>query len=159
MTGSTSPNNEQDLKLLRRWWHVATTTGVMAALASCAMAIWEHDCKIGKYVVAFTWCLAPPLWFIFERQFLIKWYGNDLNITEFRDSADLASKLWAGVAALLIFLYAEPTVARTPLLGAHPCWTPDIALAHPPTPKAPRAQALRASPLPTPNSLQPPKPP
>jgi hypothetical protein len=105
MNGSTAQQEKQDLQVLRRWWHVATAIGILAAIASCAMAIWEHDCKSGKYVVAFAWSLVPPLWFIFERQYLTKWYGKGLDTTEFRDNADLASKFWAGVAALLIFLY------------------------------------------------------
>jgi hypothetical protein len=96
---------EKDLETLRRWWRIATVIGIVSAVASCAMAIWYKDCQIGKYVIAFTWSLVPPLWFIFERQYLIKWYGKELDKQEFRDNADLASKLWAGVAALLVFLY------------------------------------------------------
>ena len=46
---------------------------------------------------------ADPLaWFIFERQVLIRKYGE---LVGYRDNADLAFKFWAGVAALLIFLY------------------------------------------------------
>ena len=96
-----SPN----LKILRRWWHAATVIAVIAGIVSCVMAIRYRECKHAKYVIAFAWPLGPPAWFIFERQFLIKWYGKDLDAQEFRDNADLAFKFWAGVAALLVFLY------------------------------------------------------
>jgi hypothetical protein len=89
-------------KALHWWWRCATGVAIVAAIVSAALAIRCKTWLPGKYVVAFGWALVPPAWFIFERQVLIRKYGEPVG---YRDNADLAFKFWAGVAALLIFLY------------------------------------------------------
>lgn len=89
-------------RALRRWWHGATAVAAVAAVVSCAVAIRWKKWEPGEYLVAFGWSLVPPLWFIFERHYLIRKYGEPKG---YRDNADLTFKFWAGVAALLIFLY------------------------------------------------------
>jgi hypothetical protein len=89
-------------RALHLWWRGATAVATVAAIASCAVAIHWKCWEPGKYVIAVAWSLVPPVWFIFERQFLIRAYGEPKG---YRDNADLAFKFWAGVAALLVFLY------------------------------------------------------
>lgn len=84
------------------WWRGATAVATVAGIASCVVAIYWKKSEAGKYVIAFAWSLGPPAWFIFERHYLIRTYGEPKG---YRDNADLAFKFWAGAAALLVFLY------------------------------------------------------
>jgi hypothetical protein len=90
-------------RALHLWWRGATAVAAVAAIASCVVAIHWKNSEAGKYLIAFGWSLVPPLWFIFERHYLIRKYGEPKGYLE---NADLAFKFWAGVAALLVFLYA-----------------------------------------------------
>lgn len=49
----------------------------------------------------------PPLWFVFEYQFLFKTYGPDGAFEAFKYGQDVASKVWLGIAAALTVLVAK----------------------------------------------------
>jgi hypothetical protein len=71
-----------------------------------AFEVKEFD--IGTKVLAAAWLIVPPLWFMFEWQFLWKGPTIGAEFDSFKHSQELAKNLWAGVAALLglsIFLH------------------------------------------------------
>lgn len=89
-------------RTLHLWCRGGTAVATVAPIASCVVAIHWKKWEPGKYVIAVAWSLVPPVCFIFERHYLIRKYGEPKG---YRDNADLAFKFWAGVAALLVFLY------------------------------------------------------
>jgi len=89
-------------KGLRWWWGAMGTLAIVGAIVSCLLALCWPKWRPGRYAVAFGWSLLLPLWFLFERRYLLRKYREPKG---YRDSADLAFKFWAGVATLLLFLY------------------------------------------------------
>ena len=60
------------------------------------------------------WTLGPPLWFFLEYFLLDRGCiavpdpaGKDAFLKSIKDYADYASKIWAGVLAAVLFLYAK----------------------------------------------------
>ena len=68
-----------------------------------ASASWQHALK-GAWL---GWLVVPPLWFIFEYQFLFKTYGPPEAFEAFKFGQDVASKFWLGIAAALTVLVAK----------------------------------------------------
>jgi hypothetical protein len=104
VTGTQS-EVDADANVLHWWWRGVTVIAGIVAIASCIFAIrWKHNLPV-KFTIAVVWSLGPPCWFMFQRWRLIPKYSEKIDSQQWRDGADLATKVWAGVGLLLAFLY------------------------------------------------------
>ncbi len=84
------------------------------ALVATVIIVYKHldeptsnSWRTAVRAVWLGWVVVPPLWFVFEYQFLFKTYGPDGAFEAFKYGQDVASKVWLGIAAALTVLVAK----------------------------------------------------
>lgn len=95
-------NDLETRKMTHRLGYLGVVLGVSCAL----LAIFCSDSSAAKAIVAVIWGIGPPCWFFYEYHFIFRaGKGNAAAIDEFKHSQDLAAKIWAGFAAVILLLF------------------------------------------------------
>lgn len=89
------------------WWLV---TRIVLAHAPAL----THELKLELVYIAIVWIIMPPVWlfldyFAVASNCIMGLPGNAQNLKQARDFADDASKVWAGVIALIVAVVAFRT--------------------------------------------------
>ena len=53
------------------------------------------------------WVVGPPVWFLIERFFLFRYFGDSSQYDQFNRVQELASKIWAGAVIMLTAIYTD----------------------------------------------------
>ena len=89
------------------WWFV---TYIVSLNTKPDQDLAQH-LKLQLVYISIAWIIVPPLWFFVEyfavRSGCIKDFpGDEQNLKRTKDYADYASKVWAGVIALILAVVA-----------------------------------------------------
>jgi ABC-type dipeptide/oligopeptide/nickel transport system permease subunit len=83
------------------------------ALAITLWVLYKQDTLRSKYLLLVAWGILPPVWFVVEYFFIFLPYGAAGSFGFFQYGQDIASKLWAGIFALIsIDLYKASEKAK-----------------------------------------------
>ncbi|MBL1264048.1 hypothetical protein [Candidatus Methylomicrobium oryzae] len=89
---------------------------IFFGLFAVAVTLWilyKQDTLRSKYLLLVAWGILPPVWFVVEYFFIFLPYGAPGSFGFFQYGQDIASKLWAGVFALIsIDLYKASEKAK-----------------------------------------------
>jgi len=88
--------------------YIARAVAIWAGIVGCIAAVLIHlfGNAFFKKATVVCWITVPPIWFVIEYQIYICIHGSQ-TIEQFSFGQELAAKFWAGVAALLLFLWFE----------------------------------------------------
>jgi ABC-type dipeptide/oligopeptide/nickel transport system permease subunit len=85
----------------------------LLALAVTLWVLYKQDTLRTKYLLLVAWGILPPVWFVVEYFFIFLPYGAPGSFGFFQYGQDIASKLWAGIFALIsIDLYKASEKAK-----------------------------------------------
>lgn len=84
-----------------RYFHVV---GVIAGVAAVLSFLYVAYTDWRKFIVA-AWLVGPPVWFFFEFHSVRR--HNPKDLPTLKESQEMATKIWAGVAAALTILYLK----------------------------------------------------
>ena len=102
-----APDIYASRRLAKRIWSLGVLSAVFA-LGSFAFAFNGSPKLLGIHgLIIAAWTLVPPAWFAFEYFFVFDNWNNAEAAQEFKHAETLASKIWAGVLALLVAIYTS----------------------------------------------------
>ncbi len=79
---------------------------IVLAAVTAAVFFWEVESL--QFGLGFVWATLPPVYFFFEYHLLFDNKNDSVAVSEFLTSQDLASKIWAGLGALIAYKLFNP---------------------------------------------------